>query len=270
MTLPSRKLLLANGGCLLLLAWLYGGDVSDGLRARSAEVSAFTELPPLIPPALVLGCGVLALGAALWGLLKRRGDDYKGYRLLPIVLVGALFVDLVFAERRTPLGSTDLATMALKSFQEQAQELATPEAVPGDPAVLSAMLEKLGRPPYLVRGEPVSRYTLQIYEDCTGPVGKAAPGVQPGTFIYCLAGQRRGAWITLVGLRVGQRFGPPEVLSANDELRFVVVRPLTPGEEVSSDEEFTSPPPPAFREAEPAQEAPPAASSGGTDARPGP
>jgi len=266
MTLPSRKILLANGGCLLLLAWLYGGDVSDALQARSAEVSAFTELPPLVRPSVVLVLGALALGGALWGLLKRRGDDYKGYRLLPIVLVGALFVDLVFAERRTPLGSLELASLSLRSFQEQAQELATPDAVPADPAVLSSLLEKLGRPPYLVRGQPLGQYTLQVRQDCTGPVG-TAPGLQPGTFIYCVAPGRKGAWITLVGLPAGRRFGLPEVISANEEVRFAVVEPVLPGEE-SGDADM--PPPPAFRDREPPEEAPPAPSSGGTDARPGP
>jgi hypothetical protein len=265
MTLPSRKILLANAGCLALLAWLYGGDVSDALQARSAEVSAFTELPSMVRPSVVLVLGALALGAALWGLLTRRGDDYKGYRLLPIVLVGALFVDLVFAERRTPLGSLDLASLALRSFQEQAQELATTSAVPANPAVLSPLLEKLGRPPYLVRGQPLSQYTLQVREGCTGPVG-SAPGLQPGTFIYCVAPGRKGAWITLVGLPAGRRFGLPEVISANDEPRFVVVEPVI--REDSGDGELSPPPP--FREGAPPEEGVPAASSGGMDARPEP
>jgi hypothetical protein len=266
MTLPSRKILLANGGSLLLLAWLYGGDVSDTLRARTAEVSAFTELPPLIRPSVVLVLGVLALGGMLWGLLQRRGDDFKGYRLLPIVLVGALFVDLVFAERRTPLGSLDLASLSLRSFQEQAMQLSTPDAVPADPAVLSPLLEKLGRPPYLVKGQPVSQYTLQVRQDCTGPVGEA-PGLQPGTFIYCVAPGRKGAWITLVGLPGGQRFGLPGVLSANGEVRFGLVEPVAPAEGAGDAELDLSQ---DLGEVELEEEDPPPGSSGGTDARPGP
>lgn len=267
MTLPSRKILLANGGCLLLLAWLYGGDVSDALRARTAEVSAFTEPPSMVRPAGVLILGALALGGALWGLIKRRGEDYKGYRLLPIVLVGALFVDLVVAERRTPLGSVDLASLALRSFQEQAQELATPTDVPAEPAVLNPLLEKLGRPPYLVRGQPVSQYTLQVRQDCNGPVGEA-PGLQPGTLIYCVAPGRKAAWITLVGLPGGQRFGSPAVMSANGEVRFALVEPVIPGEGEGDPGLGMDP---AFREEdEDEEEAPTPAPSGGTDARPGP
>lgn len=230
MTLPSRKLLLANTGCLLLLAWLYGGDVRDALLARSAEVAAFTELPPLVRPAAVLVIGVFALGATVWGLLWRRGDDYKGYRLLPLVLLGALFVDLVFAERRVPLGSLELASLSLQSFHSQAQQLATADAVPAEPAVLSPLMEKLGRPPYLVRGQPLSQYTLVVRQDCEGPA-RSAPGLQPGTLIYCVAPGRKGAWITLVGLPAERRFGMPDVVSVGGEPRFLLVEPVPPGEE---------------------------------------
>jgi hypothetical protein len=249
MTALSRKTLLANAVCLLLLAWLYGGDLVDGLRARSAEASAFTELPPLVRPTVVLALGALALGVGVWGLLCRRGDDFKGYRLLPIILVGGLFMDLVLAERRIPVGSTDLASMSLQYFHQLAQEQATPDAVPADPRVLSPLLERLGRPPYLVRGQPATQYTLQVRQDCEGPV-RAAPGLQPGTFIYCVAPERKGAWITLVGLPAEQRFGTPEVISVNGEVRFLLVHPTSsersepPGAAVPFREGVEAGPPP--------------------------
>jgi len=256
---PSGKTLLINGACLLLVAWLYGGDLSDAIRARDAEVSAFSALPPLIPPAVVLVLGTFALGVVVWGMLRRRGDDFKGYRLLPILLVGGLFMDLVFAERRSPLSPTDVASMSLQQFHGMAQELATPEAVPAEPAVLHRLLEGLGRPPYLVRGQPATEYTLQVRQDCEGPVRSAA-GLQPGTFIYCVAPERKGAWITLVGLPAEQRFGLPDVLSVNGETRFLVVQP--------SVAEAVGPEGDAFRDLGPTGgEVPPAAPRG---AEPGP
>ncbi|WP_224244167.1 hypothetical protein [Hyalangium gracile] len=265
MTLPSRKVLLANGVCLVLLAWLYGGDVFDAVQARSAEVSAFLEPPPLVRPIIVLVIGTLALGVVVWGLLRRQDDDFKGYRLLPIVLVAALFVDLVFAEKRMPLSSVDLASMSLRYFQDLAQRQATRDAVPADPASLNPLLEQLGRPPYLIRGQPASQYTLQVRQDCEGPV-RSAPGLQPGTLIYCVASGRKGAWITLVGLPAERRFGSPEVLSVGGEPRFMLVQPL-PSEEAPAPEPAPSEP---FRGSGRTAAQPSEPGNGGQDARPAP
>lgn len=243
MTLPSRKTLLGNLLSLAALAWIYGGDLADAVRARSADVSALVELPSPVRPAVVLCLAALALGVVIVGGLARgRADDFKGYRLLPILLVGALFFDLMLAESRIPIESTDAASMALQRFQKLAQEQSTLDAVVEDPRVLQSFLEQLGRPPYLVRGEQLPGYTLQVRKDCEGPV-QEAPGVRPGTLLYCVAPERKGAWVTLVGLSAETRFGPPEVLSVGGQTRFLLVQPAL-GEE--SPEPGT-----AFRDAEP-------------------
>jgi hypothetical protein len=250
MKLPSRKTLLGNLLALGAILWIYGGDLADALRARTAEVSAFTALPSLVRPAVVLGLTALATGVAAWGLARGREEGFKGYRMLPILLVGALFIDLVAAESRVPLDSTDLASNALVRFHQQAQELTSRTAVPDDPRVLQPLLEDLGRPPYLVRGAPLEAYALQVRQDCEGPV-RDAPGVRPGTLLYCVAPERKGAWVTLVGLPAGERFGAPAILSARGEVRFVLVRPVEAEEE-----------PEAFRE----RPAPPEAGAPGPDA----
>jgi hypothetical protein len=237
MTLPSRKTLLGNALSLAALAWIYGGDLSDALRARGAEVSALTALPSPVGPAVVLALAAIATAVVIGGLARGRGEGFKGYRLLPILLVGSLFVDLVLAESRVPLASLDIASMSLQRFHQLAQALATEQAVPDDPRVLQPLLEELGRPPYLVHGEPVEAYALQVRKDCEGPV-REAPGVRPGTLLYCVAPERKGAWVTLVGLPAERRFGEPAVLSAGGEPRFLLVRPLPRDEE----------PPGAFRD----------------------
>lgn len=234
MTLPSRKTLLGNVLSLAALAWIYGGDLSDAVRARSAEVSAFSELPSPVGPGVVLALAVLATLVVVGGIVGGRAEGFKGYRLLPILLVGSLFVDLVLSESRVPLSSLDVASMSLQRFHQAAQELATEQAVPDDPRVLQPLLEELGKPPYLVRGEPVAAYTLQVRKDCEGPV-REAPGVLPGTLLYCVAPERKGAWVTLVGLPAEQRFGTPAVLSMGGEARFLLVRPIPPDEEPSAE-----------------------------------
>jgi hypothetical protein len=237
MTLPSRKTLLGNVLSLAGLAWVYGGDLADAVRARSSEVAAFSTLPSPVGPAVVLALSVLATLVVVGGIVGGKAEGFKGYRLLPILLVGSLFVDLVLAESRVPLSSLDVASMSLQRFHQLAQEMATEQAVPDDPRILQPLLEQLGRPPYLVRGEPVAAYTLQVRKDCEGPVSEA-PGVLPGTLLYCVAPEKKGAWVTLVGLPAEQRFGPPAVVSARGETRFLLVRPTPPDED----------PPGAFRD----------------------
>ena len=239
MTLPSRKTLLGNVLSVAALAWIYGGDLSDALRARSAEVSALTALPSPVWPSVVLALTLLVSLLVVGALVQGKAEGFKGYRLLPILLVGSLFVDLVWAESRVPLASLDIASMSLQRFQQLAQELTTEQVVPDDPRVLQPLLEQLGRPPYLVRGEPLQAYTLQVRRDCEGPV-REAPGVRPGTLLYCVAPERKGAWVTLVGLPAEQRFGAPAVVSAGGETRFLLVRPTPPDEEPEG----------AFRDAE--------------------
>ncbi|AKQ64303.1 hypothetical protein A176_001215 [Myxococcus hansupus] len=229
MKLPSRKTLLGNALSLIAIAWIYGGDFYDAVRARSADVSAFIALPSLERPAVVLVVATLATLALLVGLFQGKEEGFKGYRLLPIVLVGALFVDLVLSESRTPLTSTDMASMAIQRFHQSVQERTSALEVPDDPRMLQPMLEELGRPPYLVRGETLNSYALQVRKDCDGPV-REAPGVRPGTLMYCVAPERLGAWITLVGLPAEVRFGSPAIVSVGGEARFLLARPIPPDE----------------------------------------
>lgn len=255
MTRPSRKTLLGNVLSLAALGWIYGGDLSDALRARTAEVSALTALPSPVWPAAVLALAVGCAVVVVSGLARGRAEDFKGYRLLPILLVGSLFVDLVVAESRVPLSSLDIASMSLQRFQQLAQELTTGQVVPDDPRVLQPLLAQLGRPPYLVRGAPVEAYTLQVRGDCEGPV-REAPGVLPGTLLYCVTEDRAAAWVTLVGLPAERRFGAPEVVSAGGQTRFLLVRPI-PDEAPEG----------AFRDEAPAPEGP-GADAGTSSVRP--
>jgi hypothetical protein len=226
---PSTQTLLANAACLLTLGWLYGGDLRDALRARGAEVSAFMSPPRLVWPAVVLAATAVVLGIVLWGLARGRVEGFKGYRLPPILLVSALFFDLVLAESQLPLHSEELAFLALRQFQERAEALSQGDTVPARPEELQPLLADLGQPPYLVRGVRVPSWSLQVREDCQGPV-QEAPGLAVGTLIYCVAPGHTSAWVTLVGLPAGERFGVPSVLSVEGQPHVAVVRPPPPEE----------------------------------------
>jgi hypothetical protein len=227
MTLPSRKTLWANVLCLGALGWIYGGDLADALRVRTAEVSAFYVPPSPTRAAVVLGLAGVGLAVFLGGLARGRPEGFKGYRLLPILLVGALFMDLALSEGRPPVDSDELATMALHRFQEEAQKQASETAVPTRADVLQPLVDALGAPPYLERGVPARAYALQVRSQCEGPL-RDAPGTRPGTLLYCVARDGKQAWVTLVGLPAGVRFGAPAVLSQEDGPRLAVVRTRSP------------------------------------------
>jgi hypothetical protein len=228
MKLPPLKTLLGNAACLLALGWLYGADLLDASRARSAEVSAFLAPPPVVWPSVVLAAAVAVLGVVVWGLVRGRGEDFKGYRLPPILLLCALFLDLVRAENQVPLRSEDLAVLVLDQFEDRAEALSDGRTVPSDPAVLQPLLAALEPPPYLVRGQRAAAWSLQVRPQCPGPV-QEAPGLAVGTLIYCVAPDRQTAWVTLVALPAGERFGLPTVLSADGQPYVAVVQP-TPSE----------------------------------------
>ncbi|WP_434299366.1 hypothetical protein [Corallococcus exiguus] len=231
---PSRKSLLTNVLCLGALGWIYGGDLSDALRARTEEVSALLTPPSAVRASIVLGLAGVGLTVFLAGLLRKKPEGFKGYRLLPILLVVALFVDLVLAESRTPLDPPEMALVALQRFQGEAQKLATVESVPTRSQVLQPLVDALGSPPYLERGASVPAYTLQVRTDCEGPV-RDAPGARAGTLLYCVARDGKQAWVTLVGLPAEVRFGAPAVLSQRGEPRVAVVRAQIPADPEEND-----------------------------------
>lgn len=227
MKLPPLKTLLACAVCLATLAWLYGGDLRDASRARSAEVSAFLEPPPVVWPTMVLAAAAGVLGVVLWGLVRGRGEDFKGYRLPPILLLCALAFDLVRAERESLLRPEDLSVAVLKHFEEGAEALSDGRTVPVDPARLQPLLAELEPPPYLVRGQRVAAWSLQVRQECQGPV-REAPGLEVGTLIYCVAPGRQTAWVSLVALPAGERFGAPTVFSVDGQPYVAVVQPTPP------------------------------------------
>lgn len=230
MNRPSLKTLLGNAASLGALGWLYGRDLADALRARSAEVSAFLEPPLVVWPAGVLAATVGVLGVVLWGLVRGRGEDFKGYRLLPILLLCSLFVDLIRVENEVPRRSEDLAALVLRYVEEKAEALSDGRTVPSDPAVLQSLLAELEPPPYLVRGQRAAAWSLQVRSGCEGPV-REAPGLAVGTLIYCVAPDRKTAWVSLVALPAGERFGLPAVLSVDGQPHVAVVQPTPPEEE---------------------------------------
>jgi hypothetical protein len=220
-----RARLWGNAAALALLAWLYGGDVVEGLRARSAEVAALSEPPQLAFASIVLLLAVAVAGVSVWGWRTGRGDDFRGYRLLPILAAVAIFVDLfVLSAERNPFTSYELAAAAVGHLEQRASQLATDGLVPVDRASLEAVLPELGRPPYLARGRPLPGWTLEVRTGCSGPV-TGAQTLPAGTLTYCAAPDRKRAWITAVGLPWEVRTGPPGIVTTPRGMLLGIVEP---------------------------------------------
>lgn len=219
----SRGTIIVHVVFGLLLGWLYGGDLLDAVRIPAAEVSAVTERPSVPFASIVLIASAASLGIAIWGVRKGRGSDFKGFRLLPIVGVVALFVDLfLISPGKLPLSTSDQLRFVLEEFRVSIERKSSPQGVVTDEGLLRGELARFGKPPLLVRGEPLTTYAVQVRHGCDGPVADA-PGVQAGTVIYCIAPDRKRAWITAVALPVGEKFGAPTVLRDGTETLFGVI-----------------------------------------------
>jgi hypothetical protein len=229
-----RATIAINAALGALLLWLYLGDVSDVVRAQSSELAALSALPSLPFAAAALAATLAGLGLTVFGLTSKRDKSWRGYRVMPIVAVVALFIDLfVLSGGHSPFPSSTRAVAAVELFEQHATEAGSPNAVPSDTRVLEPILQSLGTVPWLVKGESVSDWKVKIFDACTGPKLDAA-GERAGTFLYCVDATRSQAWVTLVGLPAEQRFGAPQVVTQGGVPLMGLVRTL-PQPEPESD-----------------------------------
>jgi hypothetical protein len=222
---------------LLLMGWLYGGDVSDALAARGAEVAAFTEPPSLVFATLVLAATLGGAFATVYGAVKKKSGAWRGYRVMPIIVVVVLFVDLVFlSASRSPLSSSDRAIGTLTLLTNQANLLATAKQVP-TAQQLEPLLQPLDPPAYLVKGERPKTWRLVERPSCSGP-DEDAKGEPAGTVVYCTSADGQQAWLSLIALPYEQRFGTAAVMKRNGK---VVSGLVTTHPEPGPDEEAEEP-----------------------------
>lgn len=201
---------------LVFLGWLYGGDLARWAQARSAEVAALAELPKLWLCLLGVGVTLAGAGVLAMAVVTKKPSSWPPLRLLTIGAVSLLFFDfVVLSSRRSPISPEDRMQLAIHSLADGAGGAAGPEAVPRDPALLESFLDGLGPVPFFLQGERVPAWKLELRERCAGPA--AEPGQAPvGTLIYCVAIDRKQAWVTLVGTASGQAFGPRAIVSLKE------------------------------------------------------
>jgi hypothetical protein len=143
-------------------------------------------------------------------VVQRRPASWRVRRLALLGAVTLVLFDFGFiASRRTPVTVEAGLVGAVQGLAEAASQASGPEGVVRDPRLLEDLLSR-GQVPLFVKGERVPRWQLEVRERCAGPaseVGRATPG----TLVYCVAGDSRSAWVTVVATRDAQPFGEPAV-----------------------------------------------------------
>lgn len=231
-----RVALLINALCALLLGWLFGGDAIDSVRSQSAEVSAYLEPPNLVFALAALLAGAVAAGASVLGVVQKQPAGWRGYRLMPIVMVVVFFIDLfVFGATKSPLSASDRTALTLQSLAEAAAGASSGTAVVTSPPQLQAMADQFGAPPYLVQGAPAKGWSVVVKQGCTGPATEVK-GEPLGTLFYCVAADGASAWLTAVTLPVGTYFGSPQLFTRGGTPVVTVVtpRPVDDGPQIDA------------------------------------
>lgn len=210
MTPPPKSTWIPAAVAFAILAWMYGTDVADAIRARTSEVAALTALPNPFYAAGVLCFALAAVAAFVAAMAQRRPADYRGYRLLPILTVLVLFVDLFVLPNPSAALPAFTTSRAVELLAQQAR--APDGRLITDAATLEGIAARMEAPHYLAGGVRVPSYAVKVHTDCAGPLLSAA-GERAGTLLYCLSAAQDHAWITAVGLPDDQRFGDAAIFS---------------------------------------------------------
>lgn len=220
--LPAVAASLASSAAMLAF---WGADLVSYVRAKRAPVAAIVEPPNLVWTSAVLLAALGALGLCAFGLLQKRDGSYRGYRVAPILLLCAFFVELfVFGEGRMPFTSADRLRVNLQLFAKAVSQQSAPGQVLADPAKLSVLARAMGAPPYLDHGQPAGPFRVQVRQGCEGPV-KEAPGSPLGTFLYCLAKDGTKAWVSVIALPAEETYGSPAPFTQGGIVQYAEVIP---------------------------------------------
>ncbi len=214
---------LAAGNLLSLALGLAvaAGNFWKSRQGARAEVSALLALPSA-PAYGALTLGVAAAAAAsLMALVRRRPAGHRAYRLLPIAAALVIFAHgFVLPPFEPPLPSNEIALAQLAMGRDA---LSAEPALPAEPGPVEEAFHDM-RPPYLVRGAAVPRWTVLTRRDCDGPWLEPPAGVRAGTLLYCLAPAANEAWMTAVGAGPEQ-FGEPSVIKVGGQPQVAWLKP---------------------------------------------
>ena len=125
-----------------------------------------------------------------------------------------MFIDFsILSSRLSPLLPEVRVAAVIQGLADAANNAATTDQIPTDRRAFEEWArENGGLSPLFKEGVAVGTWHVEVRENCVGPAETA--GASPvGTLIYCVAPNRRLAWITAVAVPLGKRFGTAEIIS---------------------------------------------------------
>jgi hypothetical protein len=152
-------------------------------------------------------------------------DRERLYWAIPLVLIVAALFDRVVLPKSS--NSYRQLVADLDAFEVALLESSKTDELTMDEPPLKRAVRSLGQPPFLSHGQRLREYKVVVKQGCAGP-SQIPENNEPGTLIYCLAENKKQAWLTVVALGEGQLFGPPQVFHREGQV--YVKRVLAPSE----------------------------------------
>lgn len=184
------------------------------IKVQSAPVALLNALPSL--PLTLVGTAVAFAFIALFllDLGGRLPRDWRPRSLIHFAAAAVVFVDFtILSSRMSPLPPEMRVAGVIQALADAASNAATPDQVPTERRAFEEWArENAGAAPLFKDGTRVEQWHVEVREGCGGPA-ESAGGAPAGTLVYCVAPNRRRAWITAVAVPLGKRFGAPEIIS---------------------------------------------------------
>ncbi|MFT3706220.1 MAG: hypothetical protein QM817_01010 [Archangium sp.] len=216
----------------LFLDWLYFGDLSRFVQVKFAPLAMLNTLPSL--PLTLVGCvAALAVTATLvLDFGQRLPVDWRPRGLIHFLALTVLFVDFTILSARLSSEFPEARIAGvIQALADTANNATTQQQVPTDRRGFEEWVrDNAGPVPLFKDGVPLGQWHVELREDCNGPAATAGLS-PPGTLVYCVAPDRRHAWITAVAMPLGQRFGKPEIISIEGAFVGDVAVPVEPERE---------------------------------------
>ncbi|MBL8914574.1 MAG: hypothetical protein JNM17_27975 [Archangium sp.] len=198
----------------VFLVWLYAGDLVRFIKVQSAPVALINAVPSLALSLIGTALAFAFTAIVLLDVGGRLQPDWRPRSLVHAAVAALVFIDFsIISSRLTPILPEVRVAAVIQGLADAASEAATLDQIPTDRRAFEEWARESGGPaPLFKEGNAVGTWHVEVRENCIGPA-EFAGNSPAGTLIYCVAPNRRRAWITAVAIPLGKRFGQADIIS---------------------------------------------------------